>query len=162
MPLEGLRAWIGEVERKLGMRTRVFLVLVALAIGGAGAAIYLALDTRDTAVSESDVRALQQDLETQIAGGAPASGTSLTDLEADLRELEAKVAALEGGTQGAGADSGATGAGTGSVPTPDTGGGIATEGAEAKDRLQKLLDEAETQDQPGEAAEAGGRGNAGG
>ncbi len=42
MSLDGLRAWIGLVERKLTMRTRVFLVLVAIAIGGAGAAIVLA------------------------------------------------------------------------------------------------------------------------
>ena len=66
MPLDGLRAWIGEVERKLGMRTRVFLVLATIAIGGAGAAIYLAIDTREDAVSESDVRALQERLEAQM------------------------------------------------------------------------------------------------
>jgi hypothetical protein len=75
MPLEGLRAWIGEVERKLGMRTRVFLVLSVIAIGGAGAAIYLAIDAREDSVSESDVQALQERLETQIgeatAGTAP-------------------------------------------------------------------------------------------
>jgi hypothetical protein len=70
MPLDGLRAWIGEVERKLGMRTRVFLVLTALAIGGAGAAIYLAVDTREDAVSESDVRELQERLEARIAAEA--------------------------------------------------------------------------------------------
>jgi hypothetical protein len=96
MPLEGLRAWIGEVERKLGMRTRVFLVLAALAIGGAGAAIYLTLETRDDAVSEKDVRALQEDLEAQIAGGGSPTGTSLSELEADLRALEAEVEQLRG------------------------------------------------------------------
>jgi hypothetical protein len=67
MPLDGLRAWIGEVERKLGMRTRVFLVLATIAIGGAGAAIYLAIDTRENAVSESDVQELQERLEGEIA-----------------------------------------------------------------------------------------------
>jgi hypothetical protein len=70
MPLEGLRAWIGEVERKLGMRTRVFLVLVVIAVGGAGAAIYLAIDARESSVSESDVQALQEKLEAQIGAGA--------------------------------------------------------------------------------------------
>jgi hypothetical protein len=73
MPLEGLRAWIGEVERKLGMRTRVFLVLSVIALGGAGAAIYLAIDARESSVSESDVQALQERLEARIdesAGGA--------------------------------------------------------------------------------------------
>jgi hypothetical protein len=70
MPLEGLRAWIGEVERKLGMRTRVFLVLSVIALGGAGAAIYLAIDARESSVSESDVQALQERLEAQIGEGA--------------------------------------------------------------------------------------------
>lgn len=162
MPLDGLRAWIGEVERKLGMRTRVFLVLAAIAIGGAGAAIYLALDTREAAVSEGDVRALQENLEAQIAGGGSPTGTSLSELEADLRELEAKVEALRGGSGDQGAGSGGAGtdgagAGTETTPTPapdtsgavpNTGGeasddGIATDDPQAKARLQDFLGEAE-------------------
>ncbi len=74
MSVEGLRAWIGEVERKLGKRTRVFLALTVIAIGIAAASLYLAIDTRNSSVSESDVRALQEKLETRIdevaAGGA--------------------------------------------------------------------------------------------
>ncbi len=66
MSLEGLRAWIGEVERKLGKRTRVFLALTVIAIGIAGAAVYLAIDARESSVSESDVQALQEKLETRI------------------------------------------------------------------------------------------------
>jgi uncharacterized protein YceH (UPF0502 family) len=59
MSLDGLRAWIGEVERKLGMRTRVFLVLVAIAIGGAGAGIYLAVEAQNDEVSQSDLQAVE-------------------------------------------------------------------------------------------------------
>jgi hypothetical protein len=84
MPLDGLRAWIGEVERKLGMRTRVFLVLATIAIGGAGAAVYLAIDTREDAVSESDVRELQERLEAQIAenrASAPAPAPAPESVE---------------------------------------------------------------------------------
>jgi hypothetical protein len=66
MSLEGLRAWIGEVERKLAKRTRVFLALAVIAIGIGGAAIYLAIDARESSVSESDVQALQQQLETRL------------------------------------------------------------------------------------------------
>jgi hypothetical protein len=159
MPLEGLRAWIGEVERKLGMRTRVFLALTAIAIGGAGAAIYLALDTRDAAVSEGDVRALQKDLEAQIAGGGTATGTDLTQLEADLRALEAKVEALRGNDGGANsgtssadeAGAGGVGAETDDTAPPNTSGalpdaagetnddGIATDEPPAKERLRDFL-----------------------
>ena len=86
MSLEGLRAWIGEVERKLGMRTRVFLVLIVIAIGVAGAAIYLAIDARESSVSESDVQALQEKLEAQIdelgaaATAAPQAGQNRSNL----------------------------------------------------------------------------------
>ncbi|HEX3609124.1 MAG TPA: hypothetical protein VHU14_05570 [Solirubrobacterales bacterium] len=66
MSLDGLRAWIGEVERKLKMRTRVFLVLVAIAVGGAGAAIYLAVEAQNGQVTEGDVQALQEDQTARI------------------------------------------------------------------------------------------------
>jgi uncharacterized protein YceH (UPF0502 family) len=77
MSLDGLRAWIGMVERKLTMRTRVFLVLVAIAVGGAAAGIYLGVDAQSNQVSESDV------------------GTLQTELTARIEALETKVASLE-------------------------------------------------------------------
>ncbi len=66
MSLDGLRAWIGIVERKLAIRTRVFLVLVAIALGGAAAGIYLGIDAQSNQVSESDVQALQTELTTRV------------------------------------------------------------------------------------------------
>ncbi len=142
MPLDGLRAWIGEVERKLGMRTRVFLVLTAIAIGGAGAAIYLALDTRDAAVSEGDVRVLQEELEAQIAGGGAPTGTSLTELEADLRALEAKVEAMRSNSASAGSADTAPPDTSGAIPDAtgeSSDDGIATDEPPAKERLQDFL-----------------------
>lgn len=171
MPLDGLRAWIGEVERKLGMRTRVFLVLTAIAIGGAGAAIYLALDTRDKAVSEGDVRVLQENLEVQIAGGGSPAGTSLSELEADLRALEAKVEAMRGETGDGAAGSGGVGSGAGTgtdaTPAPETSGvvpdaagsasddGIATDEPPSQGRLRDFLGEAAKQNEAAKGDEGG-------
>ncbi|HEX7246001.1 MAG TPA: hypothetical protein VF245_10585 [Solirubrobacterales bacterium] len=95
MELDGLRAWIGLVERKLTMRTRVFLVLVAIAVGGAGAAIYLAIDARNTAVSESDLQTARDELAAQIAGGGAAN---LIQLEAEVTQLKSEVEALSSGS----------------------------------------------------------------
>jgi hypothetical protein len=81
MSLDGLRAWIGMVERKLTMRTRVFLVLVAIAVGGAAAAVYLSLDAQSNQVSEGDLQTLQTELTTRIEA------------------LETKVGSLEGEVQ---------------------------------------------------------------
>src|SRR4249920_1161246 len=86
MSLDGLRAWIAEVEHKLGMRTRVFLVLTTIAIGGAGAAIYLAIDTRDNTVSKSDVEALERSSDT---------GSEVAGLEVQLQALQAQIQALQ-------------------------------------------------------------------
>lgn len=83
MSLDGLRAWIGIVERKLQMRTRVFLVLAAIAVGGAAAAIYLAIDAQSNQVSESDVGAVQSELTTRIE-------TLETRVESLESELNAK------------------------------------------------------------------------
>ncbi len=149
MPLDGLRAWIGEVERKLGVRTRVFLVLTVIAIGGAGAAIYLAVDARDSSVSKSDVQALQQQLEARIdGGGASGGGSETAQLEAELQALQAQVEQLSG---------------EGNVPAEGTSGG-ASEGAgkgathsggASNPKLQKLLEQASKQNAQAEQEHAG-------
>jgi hypothetical protein len=108
MSLEGLRAWIGEVERKLAKRTRVFLVLAVIAIGIGGAAIYLAIDARESSVSESDVQTLQQQLEARIDELSAATSSPQTEPEAE--PTPGKESQPEAGTKGAGGTpEGATG-----------------------------------------------------
>jgi uncharacterized protein HemX len=104
MSLDGLRAWIGLVERKLRMRTRVFLVLVAIAVGGAGAGIYLAVEAQNDQVTEGDLQALQEELRAEIgasAGQAPTesseSAAQISSLTSQVEALRAKVESLEGG-----------------------------------------------------------------
>jgi hypothetical protein len=104
MSLDGLRAWIGVVERKLVMRTRVFLVLVALAVGGAGAAIYLAIDAQDKAVSESDLQAVREEVSGSTAGASP----EVTQLEGEVQTLKGEVAVLRSEANSPGKGSGGT------------------------------------------------------
>lgn len=100
MSLDGLRAWIGVVERKLLMRTRVFLVLVAIAVGGAAAGIYLAVDAQDSSVSQADVETVRDELEARI--GESGGEAELTELEAELATLKGEVAALQAKDSGGG------------------------------------------------------------
>jgi hypothetical protein len=113
MSLDGLRAWIGEVERKLGIRTRVFLVLLAIAIGASGAAIYLALEADDGGngggASTEEVQSLREQVE--LEGG----GADTTALEAQITELRGEIDTLQAGQQG-----GSGGAGSGGI---ESGGG---------------------------------------
>ncbi len=107
MSLDGLRAWIGLVERKLTMRTRVFLVLVAIAVGGAAVGIYLAVEAQDEAVTKDDLQAVRDEL----GGGTTSAGPEMSRLEAELEALRAEVTTLreEGEASGTG--------GTGSGPS---------------------------------------------
>jgi hypothetical protein len=115
MSLDGLRAWIGVVERKLTMRTRVFLVLVAIAVGGAAAGIVLAIDAGDEAITKSDLETVRDELG---AGGATAQ-PGVEELEAKLSALEAEVAELKaaGGSSGGGGNPGTSGGGTTTTPS---------------------------------------------
>jgi hypothetical protein len=134
MSLDGLRAWIGEVERKLGMRTRVFLALTVIAIGIGGAAVYLAIDARESSVSQDDVQALQQQLETRIDELAATAATPPAEQEAEpTPKTEAKP---EGGKKGGG---GTSNGATGSAPSGATGG------AASAAKLQELLEHAKEQ-----------------
>jgi uncharacterized protein HemX len=93
MSLDGLRAWVGLVERKLTMRTRVFLVLVAIAIGGAAAGVVLAIDAQDNAVSKDDLQAVRDEL---TGTSAPAEEPQTSELEAEIETLRSEIAALRG------------------------------------------------------------------
>jgi hypothetical protein len=150
MSLEGLRAWIGEVERKLGKRTRVFLALSAIAIGIAGAAAYLAIDARDSSVSESDVQELQQELEARIealeTGGATPPATTPPVEAEPLPEPESATPKQDGG-----ATDGASGGGGGGGPAEGDGDDAdATGGAVDPARIQELLQQAEERSEAGE------------
>ncbi len=128
MPLDGLRAWIAEVEHKLGMRTRVFLILTTIAIGGAGAAIYLAIDTRDNTVSKSDVEALERSGET---------GSEVASLEAKLQALQAQIQTLQGNEEAPPEESGGE-SGNGDAQTQgNTGGADGTSGGAAAPKTQQ-------------------------
>jgi hypothetical protein len=124
MSLDGLRAWIGLVERKLAMRTRVFLVLVAIAVGGAGAAIYLAIEAKNDSLGKSDLQQVRDEL---AVSPAPSAGTGTSQLEAEVSALQEEVAALRAEASGSAGKGSESGAGTG-ADDGKSGGGAATGG----------------------------------
>jgi hypothetical protein len=142
MSLDGLRAWIGEVERKLAARTRVVLVLVAIAIGGAGAGIYLALEAGDDAATKDDVQRVADQFQAQIEStGAATTGNPdprVTQLETELDALEARVEGLRG--EGKTAPNGGTSEGGGA--SAEGGVGAPNGGASAA-KLKELVEKAQ-------------------
>jgi uncharacterized membrane protein len=153
MSLEGLRAWIAEVERKLGKRTRVFLALAVIAIGIAAAAVYLAIDARNSSVSESDVQALQEKLEERIDEVDSGGGTGLTPPVEPEPAPEAQPAPAPqpggNGTDG-GNGAGNGGQGNGGGGTGGGASGTGPGGAAGNAQLQELLQKAKERSQENE------------
>lgn len=140
MSLEGLRAWVAEVERKLAKRTRVFLALTVIAIGIAGAAVYLAIDARNSSVSESDVQALQEELEERIDADAP--GAALTPPVEPAPEPAPAPESTPTPSPGQGDGGGGSGS-SGNNGDGASSGGAGTGGADANSaKLQELLEQA--------------------
>lgn len=121
MSLDGLRAWVAEVERKLGLRTRVGLVLLAIAVGGAGAGIFLALQAADDSAGNEQLRALEERVETlggatsvaELESRVAAAEAAANESKAKLAELERELEGLRGGRPEPGAGAGATGESSG-------------------------------------------------
>ncbi len=152
MSLDGLRAWIGLLERKLTMRTRVFLVLVAIAVGLGGVALFVAIDAGDNAVSKSDLENARGELG---GGGAAAEAGELSQLEAEVQALKSQVEALQsgsgaGGKNGGGSSSGgsggsSSGGGSGAGGAASGGGSAPGTGAvpENQKQLRELVEKAQ-------------------
>ena len=113
--LDGLRGWLDELDRALGRRSVIFLVLTALAIGAAGAAIYLALARGSDADRIDALETRIENLEAAASGVAP---TDPTDAGTDGTTVPPVGGApvIPGTT---GPESGDTGGGT----APDAGVG---------------------------------------
>jgi hypothetical protein len=103
------------------MRTRVFLALSVIAIGAAGAAVYLAVDAHNKTVSESDLQALQRQLEGQIGTGG--GGAAVTQLETEVKELKQQVEQLAGEEGGSASEKGVGGATEGGTKEGGASGG---------------------------------------
>lgn len=123
--IEGLRAWLAALDRIIGIRTRVLLVLAAIAIGASGAAIYLALEAGSDKASTADLDQLRRDVGAGPAGGSAGLEARLEAAEEDAAAAQAEVDALQTEVDALRAETGSSaGAGTGSPDdaSSDTGG----------------------------------------
>jgi predicted lipoprotein with Yx(FWY)xxD motif len=60
---DGLRAWIGEVDRAIRHRSRLGVLLFAVIVCVSGVALYMAVQTSDDSVSKGEITALHGQIE---------------------------------------------------------------------------------------------------
>jgi uncharacterized protein YlxW (UPF0749 family) len=137
--LDGMRGWLGDLDRTVRLRGRIGLIVAAIAVGAGAAGVYLAIDAGSDSASDEEVAALRQELRTareqaeratqgiaslreslaSVRADAARDATEAERLAARLERLQSAVRQLE---QSAGAAGSAPATGTLGAPGTIPGG----------------------------------------
>src|SRR4051812_45322651 len=94
--IDGLRAWIAQLDRKLGIRTYAIGAAAVLALAGAAVGIVLAMQAQDdTDKAQKSVQELQTQLGTVGENASQAAQQEFQGLSGRLDKLASRVATLE-------------------------------------------------------------------
>jgi len=93
--IDGLRAWLAQVDRKLGVRTYAFAAASVLALAAAAVAIVFALQLQEDSATNKDLDDLQSQLGTVSEEATQAAEEDVESLSDRLDSLESEVASLQ-------------------------------------------------------------------
>ena len=89
--IDGLRAWVAQVDRKLGVRTYVGAAIAVLALAAAAVGLVLTLSLKQDAATDDDVASLRDQISAVEQSASEAAQEDVQALERRLTELEAEV-----------------------------------------------------------------------
>jgi uncharacterized protein HemX len=92
--IAGLRAWLADLDRKLGIRTYIAAAVGVLALAAAAAALVIALTLKQDAATNDDVNSLREQLSSVEASAAQQAQKNVRSLDQRLTDLEGKVSQL--------------------------------------------------------------------
>jgi septal ring factor EnvC (AmiA/AmiB activator) len=97
--LDGLRAWVAQIDRKLGVRTYAGAAIAVLALAAAAVGLVLTLSLKQDAATDDDVRSLRDQISVveQSASQAAAQEEDVQALEQRLADLEAELDKISSG-----------------------------------------------------------------
>ncbi len=90
--IDGLRAWVAQVDRKLGVRTYVIAAIAVLALAAAAVGLVLTLSLKQDAATDDDIQSLRDQIS---AVEQSASQTASQAAQEDVQALDRRLAALE-------------------------------------------------------------------
>ena len=95
--LEGLRAWVAQIDRKLGIRSLAGGAALVLALAAGIVGVVLALSAKDESATKSEVRSLAGELESVQREAAEAAEEDVASVLDRLDALEGRVNTIAGG-----------------------------------------------------------------
>jgi uncharacterized protein HemX len=95
--IDGLRAWVAQVDRKLGVRTYVGAAIAVLALAAAAVGLALTLSLQQDAATNDDIQSLRDQISAVEQSASEAAQEDVQTLDRRLTELEDQVNRLSAG-----------------------------------------------------------------
>jgi len=92
--IEGLRAWIAQVDRRLGIRTYAGGAAVVLALAAGIVGVVLATSAKDESATKDEVQALRNEVETGQQQAVSAAEDEIAALDKELEALKSRVSGI--------------------------------------------------------------------
>jgi uncharacterized protein HemX len=92
-----LRAWIAQIDRKLGVRTYALGAVLVLALAAGIVGVVLALSAKDESATKDEVRSLRDQVEAVQQEAAEAAEEDVATITDQLDALEGRVNTIAGG-----------------------------------------------------------------
>ena len=92
--IEGLRAWIAQVERKLAIRTVALGVAVVRALAAGIVGVVLAKDAKDNGATKEEVQSLRDQVSASNKEVSQATEDTITEITDRIDALEARVSTI--------------------------------------------------------------------
>jgi uncharacterized protein HemX len=92
--IDGLRAWLAQVDRRLGIRTYLGAALAVLAVAAAGVALYLAVSVKQDTATKDDLQSVRDQVSGVEQSAAQAAQSRVRSINLRLTDLESRVGRL--------------------------------------------------------------------
>jgi uncharacterized protein HemX len=89
--IDGLRAWLAQVDRRLGIRTYLGAALAVLAVAAAGVALYLAISVKQDTATKDDLQSVRDQVSGVERSAAQAAQSRVRSINLRLTDLESRV-----------------------------------------------------------------------
>lgn len=92
--IEGLRAWVAQLDRKLGIRSLAGALAIVLALAAGIVGVVLAIGAKDESATKAEVTSLRDQVSASTKEATQATADDLTELNARLDELESRISTV--------------------------------------------------------------------
>jgi septal ring factor EnvC (AmiA/AmiB activator) len=95
--IEDMRAWVAQLDRKLGVRTYALGAVLVLALAAGIVGVVLALSAKDESATKDEVRSLRDQVEAVQQEASEAAEEDVATITDQLDALEGRVNTIAGG-----------------------------------------------------------------